>query len=78
MSICISSKTFELQGFRQLIDQIAESKKTSADQIIGKINGTGGPSLAHVTVRINHLERKSLDRFFVSHRQLQIKISPIV
>ncbi|CAF4575773.1 unnamed protein product, partial [Rotaria magnacalcarata] len=24
-------KTFEFQGFKQLIDQIAESKKTSAD-----------------------------------------------
>jgi hypothetical protein len=45
------SKTFELQGFKQLIDQVAESKKTSVDQIIGQINSTGGPSLANVTVR---------------------------
>ena len=50
--ICIYcfSKTFELQGFKQLIDQVAESKKTTADQIISKISSTGGPSLANVTV----------------------------
>ena len=47
-----SSKTFELQGFKQLIDQIAESKKTSADHIISQISSTGGPSLGHVTVRL--------------------------
>ena len=45
------SKTFELQGFKQLIDQVASSKKTSADQIIGQIGSSGGPSLANVTVR---------------------------
>lgn len=79
MFVFISSKTFELQGFRQLIDQIAESKKTSADQIIGKINGTGGPSLAHVTVSIQSFHRtKSFFFSFISHRQYRIKISLIV
>lgn len=39
-----------MQGFKQLIDQIAASKKTSCEQIIAQINGTGGPSLANVTV----------------------------
>ena len=33
------------------IDQIAESKKTSADHILSRICSTGGPSLANVTVR---------------------------
>ncbi len=51
MNFCFSSKTFELQGFKQLIDQVAESKKTTSDQIIGQINSSGGPSLANVTVR---------------------------
>ncbi|CAF1143891.1 unnamed protein product [Rotaria sp. Silwood1] len=46
-------KTFELQGFKQLIDQVAASKKTSSDQIIGQINSTGGPSLAGVTTTAN-------------------------
>jgi len=44
------SKTFEFQGFKQLIDQIADSKKTSVDQIVAQLNSTGGPSLANVTV----------------------------
>lgn len=45
-----SSKTFELQGFKLLIDQVADSKKTTADDIIARITSTGGPSLANVTV----------------------------
>ncbi len=44
------SKTFELQGFKQLVDQIAQSKNTSADQIAGQLSSTGGPSLVGVTV----------------------------
>ncbi|CAF4196506.1 unnamed protein product, partial [Rotaria sordida] len=36
-------------GFKQLIDQVAASKKTSSDQVIAQINSTGGPSLAGVT-----------------------------
>ncbi|CAF0955935.1 unnamed protein product [Adineta steineri] len=46
-------KTFELQGFKQLIDQVADSKKTSSDQIISQISSTGGPSLANVTTTAN-------------------------
>ncbi|CAF1002321.1 unnamed protein product [Rotaria sordida] len=46
-------KTFELQGFKQLIDQVAASKKTSSDQVIAQINSTGGPSLAGVTGTAN-------------------------
>jgi len=49
--VYIFSKTFDLQGFKQLVDQIADSKKTSADQIVGQLSSTGGPSLANVTVR---------------------------
>ena len=48
-----SSKTFEFQGFKQLVDQIAESKKTSADQITAQLGSSGGPSLAGTTVRSN-------------------------
>ena len=43
-------KTFEIQGFKQLVDQIADSKKTTADQIISQINAAGGPSVAGTTV----------------------------
>jgi len=46
-------KTFEIQGFKQLIDQIASSKSTSADQLVEQINSTGGPSLAGVTTTAN-------------------------
>jgi len=46
-------KTFEINGFKQLIDQIAESKKCSADQILAKVNSSGGPSLSHVTGTAN-------------------------
>lgn len=42
-------KTFEINGFKQLLDQIAESKKTTTDQIIAQINATGGPSTAGTT-----------------------------
>ena len=33
-----SSKTFELSGFKQVVDQISESKKTSADQVIALLH----------------------------------------
>ncbi|CAF0743204.1 unnamed protein product [Rotaria sp. Silwood1] len=46
-------KTFEFQGFKQLIDQIAESKKTSSDQIVSHISSISGPSLANVTSTAN-------------------------
>ncbi|CAF1351588.1 unnamed protein product [Rotaria magnacalcarata] len=42
-------KTFEFQGFKQLIDQIAESKKTSADQILSLISSVSGPSTSNTT-----------------------------
>jgi hypothetical protein len=45
------SKTFELQGFKQLVEQVAVSKKSSADQITQQLNSTGGPSLVGVTVK---------------------------
>jgi hypothetical protein len=48
---CFSSKTFELNGFKQLVDQIAASKKVPTDQIVGQLGSSGGPSLANVTVR---------------------------
>lgn len=44
------SKTFELNGFTQLVQQIADSKKTDHATIIAQIASTSGPSLAHVTV----------------------------
>lgn len=44
------SKTFELKGFKQLVDQIADSKKTSSDQICSQLCGSDGPSLVGVTV----------------------------
>jgi hypothetical protein len=44
------SKTFEFNGFKQLVDQVATSKNTSADQIANQLSQTGGPSLANVTV----------------------------
>ncbi|CAF4004392.1 unnamed protein product [Adineta steineri] len=46
-------KTFEFQGFKQLIEQVAESKKTSVDSIVEKIQSSGGPSLANVTTTAN-------------------------
>ncbi|CAF0748326.1 unnamed protein product [Rotaria sordida] len=46
-------KTFEFQGFKQLIDQIAESKKTSTDQLVSQISSISGPSLANVTGTAN-------------------------
>ncbi|CAF1327524.1 unnamed protein product [Adineta steineri] len=46
-------KTFEFQGFKQLIEQVAESKKTSVDSIVEKIQSSGGPSLANVTQTAN-------------------------
>lgn len=44
------SKTFEFNGFKQLVDQIAASKNTTTDQITAQLSSTGGPSLAGVTV----------------------------
>jgi len=46
-------KTFEFNGFRQLVDQIAASKKTSTDHITEQICSSGGPSLANVTGTAN-------------------------
>ncbi|CAF1636087.1 unnamed protein product, partial [Didymodactylos carnosus] len=46
-------KTFEVNGFVQLCNQIAESKKVSADQIISKIDSSDGPSLSGVTGTAN-------------------------
>lgn len=42
-------KTFEIKGFKLLIDRIAESKGVSHDDILGKINENEGPSLTNVT-----------------------------
>lgn len=42
-------KTFEIKGFKALIDRIAESKGVSHDEILGKINANQGPSFNHVT-----------------------------
>ncbi|CAF0835747.1 unnamed protein product [Didymodactylos carnosus] len=46
-------KTFEVNGFKQLVEQIATSKNVSVDQIISKIGSTDGPSLSHVTGTAN-------------------------
>ncbi|CAF2381929.1 unnamed protein product [Rotaria sp. Silwood2] len=43
------TKTFEIKGFKLLIDRIAESKGVSADEILAKINENEGPSLTKVT-----------------------------
>jgi hypothetical protein len=42
-------KTFEIKGFKALIDRIAESKGVNHDEILAKINANEGPSLNHVT-----------------------------
>jgi hypothetical protein len=42
-------KTFEMKGFKLLIDRIAESKGVSADEILAKLNANEGPSLTNVT-----------------------------
>lgn len=42
-------KTFEIKGFKALIDQIAESKGVSHEDILEKINANEGPRLNHVT-----------------------------
>jgi len=47
------TKTFDLQGFTLLINQVAESKKTTADQVTSQILSAGGPSLANVTGTAN-------------------------
>ncbi|CAF0776934.1 unnamed protein product [Didymodactylos carnosus] len=46
-------KTFEINGFKDLIDQIAASKNVSHDEILSKVNSTEGPSLTHVTETAN-------------------------
>lgn len=42
-------KTFEIKGFKLLIDRIAESKGVTQEEILNKINANEGPSLTHVT-----------------------------
>ena len=46
-------KTFEIKGFKFLIDRIAESKGVSPDEILAKINENEGPSLTNVTETAN-------------------------
>jgi len=46
-------KTFEIKGFKLLIDRIAESKGVSHDEILSKINENEGPSLTNVTETAN-------------------------
>ena len=46
-------KTFEIKGFKLLIDRIAESKGVSPDEILAKINENEGPSLTNVTETAN-------------------------
>ena len=46
-------KTFEINGFKALIDRIAESKSISQADILSKLNTNEGPSLNHVTETIN-------------------------
>merc|ERR1739836_103469 len=42
-------KTLEIKGFKALVAQIAESKKTDAGSVEAKIAGAGGPSTAGTT-----------------------------
>ena len=49
----ISRKTFEIEGFKALIDCIAEAKGVHHDEILAKINANEGPSLNHVTETVN-------------------------
>ncbi len=46
-------KTFEIKGFKLLIDRIAESKAVSHDEVLAKINQNEGPSLTNVTETAN-------------------------
>ena len=46
-------KTFEIEGFKALIDCIAEAKGVSHDEILAKINANEGPSLNHITETVN-------------------------
>jgi len=46
-------KTFEIKGFKALIDRIAESKSVNHDFILTKINENQGPHLNHVTETTN-------------------------
>jgi len=52
-----------LNGFKQLVDQIAESKKVSADQLVQQLNSGGGPSLANVTVRKRKNKNNFMNKF---------------
>ena len=45
----LSRKTFEIRGFKALIDRIAESKGVGHEDILVKLNANEGPSLNHVT-----------------------------
>ncbi|CAF3678301.1 unnamed protein product [Rotaria socialis] len=47
------TKTFEIKGFKLLIDRIAESKGVGHDEILSKINQNEGPSLTNVTETAN-------------------------
>ena len=54
ISLSLSArKTFEIKGFKLLIDRIAESKTVTHDDILAKINANEGPSLTHVTETAN-------------------------
>ncbi len=46
-------KTFEIKGFKSLIDRIAESKGVNHEEILAKINANEGPSLNRVTETTN-------------------------
>lgn len=46
------SKTLEYNGFKALLNQIAESKKVPADAVFAKVNSSSGPSTAGTTVII--------------------------
>ena len=46
-------KTFEIKGFKLLIDRLAESKNLTHDDVLAKINANEGPSLSHVTETTN-------------------------
>jgi hypothetical protein len=51
--IVVRRKTFEIKGFKLLIDRIAESKGVTHDEILAKLNANEGPSLSHVTETAN-------------------------
>lgn len=51
--VVVFRKTFEIKGFKLLIDRIAESKGMTHDDVLAKINANEGPSLSHVTETAN-------------------------